>query len=44
MLKTFADTEEWFQALYGHKVRHFVYNSSQLNKLCGTTSSLAGDR
>ena len=33
VLKTFADTDEWFQALYGHKVRSFVYNSGQLNKL-----------
>lgn len=33
VLKTFADTEEWFHALYGHKVRSFVYNSSDLNKL-----------
>lgn len=33
VLKTFSDTEDWFQALYGHKVRYFVYNSGQLNKL-----------
>ena len=33
VLQTFADTEEWFQALYGHKVRHFVYNSGHLPKL-----------
>jgi type III restriction enzyme len=33
VLKTLEDTEDWFQALYGHKIRHFVYNSSQLNKL-----------
>ena len=35
VLKTFVDTEDWFQALYGHKIRHFVYNSGQLNKLTG---------
>lgn len=33
VLKTFSDTEDWFQSLYGHKVRYFVYNSGQLNKL-----------
>lgn len=33
VLKTLEDTSEWFQALYGHKIRHFVYNSGQLNKL-----------
>ncbi len=33
VLKTFSDTEDWFQALYGHKVRYFIYNSGQLNKL-----------
>ncbi len=31
--KTLEDTEGWFQSLYGHKIRHFVYNSGQLNKL-----------
>ena len=31
--KTLEDTEDWFQSLYGHKIRHFVYNSGQLNKL-----------
>jgi len=33
VLNSFGDTLEWFQALYGHKIRYFVYNSSQLNKL-----------
>jgi type III restriction enzyme len=31
--KTLEDTEGWFHSLYGHKIRHFVYNSGQLNKL-----------
>ncbi len=31
--KTLEDTEGWFQSLYGHKIRHFVYNSGQLDKL-----------
>ena len=31
--KTLEDTEQWFHSLYGHKIRHFVYNSGQLNKL-----------
>ncbi|MEE2565840.1 restriction endonuclease [Hyphobacterium marinum] len=31
--KTLEDTEGWFHSLYGHKIRHFVYSSSQLNKL-----------
>ena len=39
VLKTLVDTEDWFQSLYGHKIRHFVYNSGQLNKL----SSFAED-
>ena len=31
--KTFSDTEDWFQSLYGHKVRYFVYKSSDLPRL-----------
>jgi type III restriction enzyme len=29
VFKTFEDTEDHFQALYGHKVRRFIYDSSR---------------
>jgi type III restriction enzyme len=33
VLRTFEDTQDRFHALYGHKIRYFVYNSGQLDKL-----------
>ena len=29
VFNTFVDTEDYFQALYGHKVRRFIYDSSR---------------
>jgi type III restriction enzyme len=29
VFQTFEDTEDYFQALYGHKVRRFIYDSSR---------------
>jgi len=39
--KTLEDTEGWFHSLYGHKIRHFVYNSGDLPKI-NTFSEDAG--